>query len=271
MSRIIEGTAAAPDTRDGAPHAPSAAKRSWYDLGFSFTPRTAWILLGLLALGVVVSYGLDLAVSRVVDIEAERVGRWVNGLGPLAPVAFVLIEAGTVVFTPVPSVPVDIAGGLAFGMMPGTLYVLGGAMIGATVDFYLARWLGRGFVERKLGGRVMEQIDTIAVQMGMKVIFVTRLIPLFNFKWVSYAAGLTRISYRTYATGSVLGTLLPTIGIVYVGDVLLTHPGRSALVFTALVVWSAVPPVAFLLAAGARALHRRLRGGRPGLEAEAAE
>jgi uncharacterized membrane protein YdjX (TVP38/TMEM64 family) len=239
----------------------SEERRPWYDLGFSFTPRGALILLGLLAAGVAFSFALDWLVSRFIDLDAERIERWIDGFGLLAPLVYMALLASTIIFTPLPSVPVDIAGGLAFGVVLGTLYTMIGGMTGATVNFYVARRLGRGFVERKLGRQAMEQIDGLAERMGAKLVFLTRLIPLFNFDWVSYAAGLTRISYRTYAIASALGMLLPVIGIVYVGDVLLTHPGRSALVFTGLVVFSAIPPLAFLIWVGVRALGRRTRGG----------
>lgn len=241
---------------------PSGApvRRPWYDPGFHFTPRQALTLLALLVIGVAASFALDWALSHFIEPDAEQIQRWVDRFGPVAPLAFIILEAVTVIFTPLPSVPVDIAGGLAFGWLLGTLYTLTGAMLGATIDFLLARRLGRRFLAGKLGSKAMREVDAIAEQMGAKLIFLMRLLPLFNFKWVSYGAGLTRIRYRTYAIFSLLGTLLPTLAIVYVGDVLLTHPGRSALVFSGLVAWSAVPPVLFLLWAGSRALMRRLRG-----------
>ncbi len=239
--------------------APVTERRPWYDLGLRFTPKRAWGLLGLLAVGVAISYGVDWVIGRFVDLDAERVEGWIAGFGMLAPLVYIALLASTVIFTPLPSVPVNIAGGLAFGVVMGTVYTLIGGMIGATVNFYVARRLGRGFVERRLGARSMAHVDGIAERMGARLVFLTRLIPLFNFDWVSYAAGLTRLSFRTYVVASLLGMLLPVIGIVYVGDVLLTHPGRSALVFTMLVVWSAVPAVAALLWFGFHGIRRRVR------------
>ena len=235
-------------------------RQPWWDLGFSFTPRQALILLGLLAGGVALSYALDWLIARFVHLDEQQIVAWIEDRGALGPIVYILLLASTVIFTPLPSVVVDIAGGLAFGTFFGTIYTLAGGMLGATVNFYVARWLGRHFVERKLGRQAMAQIDGLADRMGGKLIFLTRLIPLFNFDWVSYAAGLTRISFKTYAIASLLGMLLPVIGIVYVGDVKLSHPGRSSLVFTLLVIWSALPVVAFLAWAGVRALLRRARG-----------
>jgi uncharacterized membrane protein YdjX (TVP38/TMEM64 family) len=256
--------AASPEQEDQA--AVLSGRRAWYDFGISFTPRQALILLALLGVGVAVSYALDFVVSRFVDLEAEDVKDWVSGFGALAPLVYIALLAATIIFSPLPSVPVDIAGGLAFGWALATVYTVIGGMIGATVNFYLARWLGRGFVARKIGRQAMGQIDTLAERTGFKFVFAARLLPLFNFDWVSYAAGLTLISFRTYAVASVLGMLAPVIGITYVGDVLLSHPGRSALVFSLLVAWSALPPVAFLVWTGGRALHQRGRRTSPSSE-----
>jgi uncharacterized membrane protein YdjX (TVP38/TMEM64 family) len=182
-----------------------------------------------------------------------------RGFGALGPIIYTLLLAATIVVTPLPSVVVIGAGGLAFGTLLGTVYTIAGGMLGATINFFIARRLGRGFVERRLGDRAMAQIDVYADRMGAKLVFLTRLIPLFNFDWVSYAAGLTRMKFESYAVASVLGMLLPVIGMVYVGDVKLSHPGRSSLVFTMLVIWSALPPLAFLTWAGVRSIAGRLR------------
>ena len=245
-----------------APETAAPEKRAWYDLGFTFTLRQAWILLALLAFGVAVSYAFDWVIARFVRLDEQRIVDWIEGFGALGPLAYILILASTIIFTPLPSVVVNIAGGLAFGLVLGTIYTMIGGLLGATVNFYVARWLGRGFVERRLGQQAMGQIDALAERMGAKLVFLTRLIPLFNFDWVSYAAGLTRISYKTYMIASALGMLAPVIGIVYVGDVKLSHPGRSTLVFTGLVIWSALPVVIFLLWVGLQALRRRLGGQR---------
>lgn len=236
-------------------------RRPWWDLGFSFTPKQALFLLGLLAFGVAISFAFDFIIGRFVHLEAERIQGWIDGFGLLAPLAYIALLGSTIIFTPLPSVPVDIAGGLAFGTLLGTVYTMLGGMLGATVNFYVARRLGRHFVERKLGKQAMDQVDSLADRMGFKLILLTRLIPLFNFDWVSYAAGLTKMRYGSYAVSSAMGMLLPVIGIVYVGDVKLEHPGRSSLVFALLVVWSAIPPVIFLIWTGVQALRRRVRRG----------
>lgn len=243
-----------------APASEEPASPRWYDVGFRFTPKQALMLLGLLVMGVAFSLAVDWVVSNFVHLDSERIRDWIDGFGLLAPAAYIALLAASIIFSPLPTVPVNIAGGLAFGVFFGAIYTITGGMIGATVNFALSRRFGRSFVERRLGAQVTSQIDQLAERMGFRIIFFMRLIPLFNFDWVSYAAGLTSLSFKRYFVASVLGMIPPVIGIVYVGHTLLSHPGRSAAVFNLLIAWSALPPVAFLLWTGWKATHRRIRG-----------
>ncbi len=132
-------------------------------------------------------------------------------------------------------------------------------MLGATADFYIARALGRAFAVRHIKPDTMALIDGLARRLGGRALFVMRIEPLFNFKWVSYAAGLTVLSYRVYAVATLLGTALPALGIAYVGATLLPHPGRSALVLGLLSIGSLLPLVLAALAGAAAYLLRRAR------------
>ena len=68
-----------------------------------------------------------------------------------------------------------------------------------------------------------------------------RLIPLFNFDWVSYAAGLSRMPIVSFMTATLLGMVIPVIAIVAVGDSLNASPTRAAIIFGGLVLLALVP------------------------------
>ncbi len=68
-----------------------------------------------------------------------------------------------------------------------------------------------------------------------------RLIPLFHFDWVSYAAGLSRISLLSFATATLIGMTPPVIAIVAVGDSLADSPLRAASIFGALILLTLTP------------------------------
>ena len=68
-----------------------------------------------------------------------------------------------------------------------------------------------------------------------------RLIPLFNFDWVSYAAGLSRMPIISFMTATLFGMVIPVIAIVAVGDSLNASPTRAAILFGGLVLLALVP------------------------------
>ncbi len=102
-------------------------------------------------------------------------------------------------------------------------------------------------------------IDGLARRLDGRALLAMRIEPLFNFKWVSYAAGLTALPYRVYAMATFLETARPALGIAYVGATLLPNPGRSALLLGLLSLGTLLP--LFLAAAvGAAAfVVRRFR------------
>jgi len=51
-------------------------------------------------------------------------------------------------------------------------------------------------------------------------VFWSRMLPVINFDWVSFVAGLTGIRFRTFFVYSFLGMLTPTIVAVVAGDTL---------------------------------------------------
>ncbi len=213
------------------------------------TRRQAQVLIAFAVAGVIGAFALDLLLNQVIHLNPETVDRWVTRFGAWAPIVYVLGLAATVVFTPIPSLPLDIAGGLAFGLWGGSAAILLASLLGATVDFYIARALGRRFLVRRLKPQTMTMIDALGARLSGRVLFVLRIEPLFNFKWVSYAAGLTAMRYGVYALATLLGSALPAFGIAYVGATLLTHPGRSALVLSLLSLATLLPLVLAALAA----------------------
>ena len=93
---------------------------------------------------------------------------------------------------------------MLFGAYEGTLYTWMGAVVGATLAFLLARWLGRGFVERLFGGR-FAAFDQRIREHGFTGLLLIRLLPLFPFNAVNFGCGLTGIRLRDYVLATAIG------------------------------------------------------------------
>ena len=205
------------------------------------------VLIVLVLAGLLLFVVRERLLASHLDLDPESLRAWLDDQGRVAPVIFMTLMVAAVVVSPIPSVPLDIAAGLAFGLFWGTVYTLVGAEIGATIAFLLARRLGRPGLERWASGSTIRAVDRLADRMGWRGIAVMRLIPLFNFDWVSYAAGLSRMPVGSFMTATFVGMLLPVIAIVAVGDSLGASPSRSAVIFAGLVLLALAPLVWWFL------------------------
>ncbi len=150
------------------------------------------------------------AVNQQFDLslflDPERLADWLREAGNLAPLFFMGLLALAVVVSPIPSIPLDIAGGVVFGPFLGTLYAASGALVGSVVSFLLARFLGRELIERFLSGHIQFCAEC-SDKLLTKAVFVSRLIPGVSFDVVSYGAGLTMMSLRKFSVATFFGML----------------------------------------------------------------
>lgn len=137
-----------------------------------------------------------------------------GGLGILAFIGLYIIA--TVAF--LPGSIVTLGGGVVFGVVFGSLYVFIGAVLGSTLAFLIGRYLARDWVAGKIASNPkFAAIDDAVGREGFKIVFLTRLSPIFPFNLLNYAYGVTNVSFKDYVLGS-LGMIPGTIMYVYIGS-----------------------------------------------------
>lgn len=176
--------------------------------------------------------------------DRERLRQAVQDAGPLAPVVYVSLLIVQAVLAPLPAPAVAAAGGYIFGTMEGFVLTWLGILIGGALSFALSRAFGREFVARS---HLLRGVDRQIEEHGVIIIFVLRLIPVVSFDLISYAAGLTCISFWRFLLATALGAAPGTFVFVYLGSASL-GPG----------VYAALGGLA-VLAVAAYAYLRRLR------------
>lgn len=163
--------------------------------------------------------GLDQVWSLLAMLQQQLVGTltWIDSLGAIAPIAFILLYI-VITVALLPASVVTLGAGVVFGIFKGSLLVFVGAMLGATAAFLVGRYLARGWVANRIANRPKFQaIDTAIGREGRKVIFLLRLSPVFPFNLLNYGLGLSRVSLQDYVLGT-LGILPGTILYVYLGS-----------------------------------------------------
>lgn len=158
------------------------------------------------------------------QVDAEPFRDWVEDQGPLGPIVFVLFMAASVLFAPIPNIPIFIAAGLAWGPVLGTVYCMIGLTLGSAAAFWVARKFGRKHLPKLIGKHNAERLDSMVDNMGGRVVFFSRLMPGVNFDWISFVAGMTSVSFRTFIVYSFLGMIPLCALTVTMGDGLQRDP-----------------------------------------------
>jgi uncharacterized membrane protein YdjX (TVP38/TMEM64 family) len=142
---------------------------------------------------------------------------WIQNLEIVGAVAFIgLYILATVLF--VPGSILTLGAGVVFGVVLGSIYVFIGATTGAILAFLIGRYLARGWVAKRIAGHdKFSAIDAAIAREGFKVVFLTRLSPVFPFALLNYALGITQVSLRDYVFGCI-GMIPGTVMYVYIGS-----------------------------------------------------
>ncbi|MBE0624678.1 MAG: TVP38/TMEM64 family protein [Burkholderiales bacterium] len=164
-----------------------------------------------------------------------RLGAW----GPLLVIGLMVLA---IMVSPIPSAPIAMAAGAAYGHVWGTLYVLVGAEIGAITAFGLARWLGGDTMRRWFGERLsLGLLGSQNTLMG--IVLVSRLLPFISFDIVSYAAGLTVLSFWRFALATLIGIVPASFLLAHFGGEMAT--GESDQIMISVLALGAITLIPF--------------------------
>jgi len=205
QSQPGEGRAAA-----SSPKASFSMKSSW-----------KWLLYAMAAVALL----LALRYFHVQHLLKAALD-WIAKLGPWGPVIFVgLYVVATVLF--IPGSVLTLGAGAVFGVVLGSVCVSISATLGATAAFLVGRYLARDAIARKIEkNERFATIDRAVADEGWKIVFLTRLSPVFPFTLLNYAFGLTRVKLSHYVLASWLGMIPGTVMYVYLGSLVNVGAGH---------------------------------------------
>ena len=169
---------------------------------------------------------------------------FVASYGAYADVISFLLMIFQSIAAPLPAFLITFANANLFGWWQGAILSWTSAMAGAAVCFYIARILGRDVAEKLTSKSGLAQIDTFFERYGKNTILICRLLPFISFDIVSYAAGLTSMSFMSFFIATGIGQLPATIVYSYVGGML---TGGAKLFVTALMILFALSALIFML------------------------
>jgi uncharacterized membrane protein YdjX (TVP38/TMEM64 family) len=176
------------------------------------------LILLLVAAWFTYSYFMKGLVYSTINSDVDTVVQAIHSFGFWAYFIFVLLVVLEVVLAPIPPLVLYIAGGILFGAFFGGILTLIGNILGAGIDFFLARRYARGIVEKKVNEKLRKKFDDFSGKYGGFAIFLLRVNPLTTSDLVSYLAGLSKIRMRSFLIWTGAG-LIPMIFLqTYLGE-----------------------------------------------------
>jgi uncharacterized membrane protein YdjX (TVP38/TMEM64 family) len=156
-------------------------------------------------------------------LSRDKIKLFLESLGPLSSIGFVLLQASQVIISPIPGEVTGFMGGFFFGTTPGIILSTIGLTIGSWIAFTLSRYLGRPFVERFVKKETLDRYDYLLHHKGAFLVFLLFLIPGFPKDYLCYILGLGHLSTREFLIISTVGRFLGTVLLTLGGDYIRHH------------------------------------------------
>ena len=202
-----------------------------------------------------VNQTMNTILSAFASGDFTVVRAFVESYGAYAAAVSFLLMILQSIAAPLPAFLLTFANANLFGWWKGAILSWSSAMAGAAVCFYIARILGRDVAEKLTSKAGLKQIDEFFERHGKMSILIARLLPFMSFDIVSYAAGLTSISFGSVLFATGIGQLPATIIYSYVGSML---TGGAKLFVTGLLLLFAISALIVLM----KQLYKENKKGR---------
>ncbi|WP_413926907.1 TVP38/TMEM64 family protein [Clostridioides sp. ES-W-0017-02] len=177
-------------------------------------------------------------------LNLDAIKEYILSFGVWAPIISFALMILQSIAAPLPAFLITFANAALFGWVNGAILSWISAMAGAAICFVIGRFLGRDVVVKLTSKFALESIDVFFDKYGKHTILIARLLPFISFDLVSYAAGLTSMSFISFFIATGVGQLPATIVYSYVGGML---TGGAKVMMTGLLILFALSVLIYML------------------------
>jgi uncharacterized membrane protein YdjX (TVP38/TMEM64 family) len=142
-----------------------------------------------------------------------------------------------------PEFLVTVAAGFLLGAVPGAIFSVIAITVCASVNFWIARRYGNHVIHLLFDSHSRAEIRWTATRITRMMVFLTWVLPSINFDLISYAAGLSAMSYPTFLALSISGNMISSLILAFLGSALRSDASIAAVL--TLVVYTIVGTVLY--------------------------
>ena len=152
---------------------------------------------------------------RYYDLMTDRewLRQTVNSMGWAAPLVFMSLQIGQVLFAPIPGELTGFLGGYVFGALNGFLLSTLGLTMGSMINFAIGHFLGEPMVRKLVRCETYDKYNQMVQYKGILVIFIFFLIPGFPKDYLCMFLGLTTLPARVFFVLSTVGRIPGTLAL----------------------------------------------------------
>ena len=167
-----------------------------------------------------VSTNVNKVFAMLVKGDFENIKIFVRSYGAYAILVSFALMIMQCIVAPLPAFVITLANAGLFGWWQGALLSWVSSLAGASTCFYITRILGRDAAQRFVSKGSLLQVDKFFEKYGKNAVLICRLFPVISFDYVSYAAGLTPMSYSEFALATGIGQIPAIFIYSYFGKIL---------------------------------------------------
>lgn len=194
-----------------------------------------WQVSKVLIVIIILSLFLKWLLPVMDSDEFRSVAESMGILGPLVVIMYIVVSH---IVAPLAGLPGVLLGASIYGIVKTVLFIYIAGLISGAINFWISRKFGREWVTKLTGKKTMKQIDDFTQAAGVKVLITGRLFGFALFEIISYAAGFTNMSFKTYFVITAVFSAIPAIifGYAFKNVDFLSGTGQILWIGTILVV-----------------------------------
>lgn len=161
-------------------------------------------LIGMLAIAGALAWLWSATPLReVATVEALSAGaQQLEDMSTAPLIVLAVYVVGGLILLPV-SLTIAVTG-LVFGAWPGLLYALVGTAASAMVTYGVGAAIGGERLAR-LGGKRVDALSHKVARKGLRSVITIRVVPVAPFAVINAILGASRVSWRDYMLGTLIG------------------------------------------------------------------